>query len=177
MLAQAAFTLLPSLAFLHNSTVESPRVKRHLASCGDRMLRGILNIRLGEVDNHFRFLVADSFDLAGWDADFLTRIPVTSLDDQLTDCPAPVVNKEAGHVPDLSVGRLDRIAGHLASALKMLVVPVVIQPAGLQLVLQRWYKYGIATHSPHGVPSPVRRPTVVAVVLDFELARDRFVGL
>src|SRR5450759_1226058 len=128
------------------------------------MLCGILDVRLGKRNDHFRFLVADSFDLAGWDADFLTRIPVTSLDDQLTDCPAPVVNKEAGHVPDLSVGRLDRIAGHLASALKMLVVPVVIQPAGLQLVLQRWYEHGIAAHSPHGVPSPVRRPVIIAAV-------------
>jgi len=91
---------------------------------GNFIFRGPLNIFFGKAHEYFRFLIADSFDLTGWDQDFLPRIPMPGFDNQFANRPTFFIDHKICDVADLSVACFDVIAAHGLSAAEMLVFPV-----------------------------------------------------
>src|ERR1035437_5576539 len=116
---------------------------------GEFMFRGLLNFSHGEAQVYFRLFVADSLDLARWAPNFLARIPVAGFDDQLANCPAPVVDQETGHVAYRSVGRFNVVASHFPYAAKMFVVSVVVLLYGLHFLFRVWQDCRVAAEPPH----------------------------
>ncbi len=103
---------------------------------------------------------------------------MAGLDDQVTYCPALVVHYKVFDVADRSVAGLNLIAAKVAVAAKSLrasqmriaATVEVATPACLltRLEIRRWK----TTHAPHSLSVPVRRPSIVTIILLFILSRD-----
>ncbi len=91
---------------------------------GDFIFCSSLNVFFGETHEHFRFLIADSFDLARRDQDFFARIPVAGFNDQIANRPTLFIDDEINDVADLSVACFDVITANGLSAAEMLVFPM-----------------------------------------------------
>ena len=142
---------------------------------GNFIFRGPLNIFFGETHKHFRFLIADLFNLAGWDQDFLTRIPVAGFDNEIADRPTLFIDNEISDLTDLPVARLNMIAANGLSAAEMFVFPVFMFLVGLYPIHQKGQGNRNRADARHPAAIPVRRPAVIAVILDLELTGNRFV--
>ena len=80
------------------------------------VLRSLLDGLASQVDEYLVLTPTDTFNPFRRDQYVFPGPPVFGIDDQVTDCPAVVIDQEIRHVSDLAIPRLDEVVGHVARA-------------------------------------------------------------
>ena len=114
-----------------SSTEQGTRKAMLTAVNGDFIFCSPLNVFFSETHEHFRFLIADSFDLTRRDQDFFARIPVSGFNDQIANRPTLFIDHEISDVADISVACFDVITVNGLSAAEMFVFPMFMFLVGL----------------------------------------------
>ncbi len=67
------------------------------------------------------------------DQHFVAKPPVTSVDDQIADCPGLIVHHKARYMANFSVRCMDVLAGHRIATAQMRIVVTMTRAFGVEV--------------------------------------------